>query len=100
VNVALDLTEIIDRLREELREEIRAAVRFEVEAASWPEWMSVETAARYLDVPAERLRKLKDRREIPFHQEGPGCRVFFARRDLDRWMETFRHGARGEGVRP
>jgi excisionase family DNA binding protein len=91
VNVALDLTEIVERLRAELREECRAQVRAEIEAASWPEWMSVETAARYLDASPERLRKLVARREIPFHQEAPGCRVFFARRDLDDWMTSCRH---------
>jgi excisionase family DNA binding protein len=56
----------------------------------WPEWMRIETAARYLDVPVERVRKLVARRKIPFHQEGRGCRVFFARRDLDAWMAEFR----------
>jgi excisionase family DNA binding protein len=54
----------------------------------WPEWMSVTTAAAYLDVPVERLRKLKERGRIPFSQEGRGCRVFFRRSDLDSWMGT------------
>jgi excisionase family DNA binding protein len=58
----------------------------------WPEWMSVETAARYLDVPEERVRKLKERREIPYYQEAPGCRVFFRRSELDDWMSNFRRG--------
>ena len=44
--------------------------------------MNVETAARYLDVPEERVRKLKDRRVIPYYQDGPGCRVFFRRAEL------------------
>jgi hypothetical protein len=57
------------------------------DAAGWPAWMSVETAARHLDSPVERLRKLKDRHAIPYSQEGPGCRVFFRRADLDAWME-------------
>jgi excisionase family DNA binding protein len=62
-------------------------------ADSWPAWMSVDTAARYLDVSPERLRKLQARRAIPYHQEGTGCRVLFCRRDLDNWMGTFRHDA-------
>ena len=57
---------------------------------SWPEWMSVETAARYLDVPVERIRKLKDRGALPFYQEAPGCRVFFRRSELDKAMEVTR----------
>src|SRR3954462_14838633 len=63
---------------------------------SWPPWMTIETAARYLDVSVERLRKLKDRRRIPYHQEGVGCRVFFSRADLDQWLGCFRHGMRSE----
>ena len=56
----------------------------------WPEWMAIETAARYLDVSPHRLRKLVSRREIPFHQEDKGCRVLFRRGDLDDWMSSFR----------
>jgi excisionase family DNA binding protein len=48
--------------------------------------MSIETAARYLDAPVERLRKLKERRAIPFSQEAPECRVHFSRSALDEWM--------------
>lgn len=57
---------------------------------SWPAFMSVETAARYLDVSPERLRKLQARGEVPYLQEAPGCRVFFSREDLDEWMAGFR----------
>jgi excisionase family DNA binding protein len=60
---------------------------------AWPEWMNVETAANYLDVSPERLRKLQARREVPFHQEAPGCRVLYGRSDLDQWMNSFRHPA-------
>lgn len=66
----------------------------QLDQEAWPEWMSVERAAKYLDVSPERLRKLQARREIPFHQEAPGCRVFFRRHDLDDWMSAFRLPAR------
>lgn len=56
------------------------------DAAGWPEWMSAPTAARYLDVSEERIRKLVQRRKIPFAQEAPGYRVFFHRPDLDAHM--------------
>jgi excisionase family DNA binding protein len=69
-------------------------VEHKLEHEAWPEWLSVETAARYLDVSPERLRKLQARREIPYHQEAPGCRVLFRRRDLDEWMTGFRQPAR------
>lgn len=65
----------------------------------WPEWMAVETAARYLDVSPQRLRKLVAVRQIPFHQEGRGCRVLFRRGDLDEWMAGFHIPVRN-GHRP
>jgi excisionase family DNA binding protein len=52
--------------------------------------MSVETAARYLDVSPERVRKLQARGVLPYYQEGPGCRVFFNRRELDDAMIVHR----------
>jgi hypothetical protein len=55
-------------------------------AGGWPEWMGVGTAARYLDMSIERVRKLKDRGVLPCYQEAPGCRVFFRRVDLDAAM--------------
>jgi excisionase family DNA binding protein len=64
-------------------------------AEPWPEWMSIATAARYLDVEPERLRKLQARRSVPYYQEGPGCRVFFRRSELDEWMSRFRSVSRG-----
>ena len=57
---------------------------------AWPEWMSIETAARYLDVPVERIRKLVARRAIPFSQESLGCRLSFNRRELNAWMDANR----------
>lgn len=61
---------------------------------SWPEWMNVDTAAGYLDCTPERIRKLVARREIPYHQEAPGCRIFFRREELDTWMAASRRGPR------
>ena len=91
----LDVGALIRRLREELRSELLEELRAERATAPWPEWMSVEMAARYLDFSEERVRKLKESRRIPFHQEGPGCRVFFRRTELDEWMRAFRHPVRG-----
>ena len=61
---------------------------------SWPEWMNIATAASYLDCTPERVRKLVARREIPYHQEAPGCRIFFRREELDTWMAASRRGPR------
>ena len=55
-----------------------------------PEFMSVDTAARYLDVSPERIRKLQARKKLPYYQESVGCRVLFRRTDLDEWMAKLR----------
>lgn len=90
----LDLTPIVESLREHLRGDLLRELGGDRDHAKWPEWMSVETAANYLDVTVERVRKLKDRREIPYYQEAPGCRVFFRRSELDEWMSGFRRATR------
>ena len=72
-------------------------------AAEQPEFMSVETAARYLDVSPERIRKLQARGKIPYYQESVGCRVLFRRADLDEWMAKLRtdvHNAGGLAGKP
>lgn len=60
----------------------------------WPEWMSVETAARYLNISPERVRKLQSRGVLPVYQEARGCRVFFRRSELDQAMESWRTSCR------
>jgi excisionase family DNA binding protein len=62
----------------------------------WPEYMGVERAAAYLDMTPEALRKLVQRRKIPFSQEGPGCRLSFARADLDEYARRHRIDPIGE----
>ena len=52
----------------------------------WPEWMSVSTAALYLDCPSGRLYKLAQRDQIPHLREGG--RLFFARVQLDEWRHA------------
>jgi excisionase family DNA binding protein len=58
-------------------------------------WLSVEHAAAYLDLPAERLRKLIGRRELPFYQEAAGHRILLNARELDDWLAASRHAPRG-----
>jgi excisionase family DNA binding protein len=87
-----DLDGLIDAVVEGVTKALDARDAAE---GGWPAFMSVETAARYLDVSVERVRKLKERQEIPYIQEAPGCRVLFARRDLDAWMGDLRHAKRG-----
>jgi excisionase family DNA binding protein len=97
-NIGQDFVELLRAL---IRDEVLALLpHAETDRDAWPEWMSVETAARYLDVSPERVRKLQARGEIPYYQEAPGCRVMFNRRELNAWMQAFRrvHGVHWEGT--
>jgi hypothetical protein len=52
--------------------------------------MDSKAAAAYLGISIHALHKLTAAREIPFEQDGPGCKCWFRRSQLDRWR-------RGEG---
>ena len=64
--------------------------RLAAAAEPWPEHMGIERAAAYLDMTPDALRKLVQRRKIAFSQEGPGCRLSFARADLDEYARRHR----------
>lgn len=89
--IAIDLSAELERLRVELRDELLETLRDE---RRWPEFMDIRTAAAYLDVPVERLRKLKERGAVAFIQERRGARVFFKRSDLIAFMDDQRVEAR------
>jgi excisionase family DNA binding protein len=88
--VIVDLTAEFERLKLELLAQLRLELRAEQE--QWPSWMSVQTAARYLDMPEGRIRKLVARGEIPYHQEDVGCRISFSRTEVDAWMASLGGG--------
>ena len=55
-------------------------------------WLSVESAARYLDWPKQRLYKLSAQGAIPhYKQQG---RLLFHRGELDQWLRSFAQGER------
>lgn len=87
----LDLSAEFERLRAELREELLTELR-DHHADSWPGWLDVPTAARYMSVSPERVRKLIAARRLPFSQEGPGCRVLIERRALDDHLRSMQSG--------
>jgi excisionase family DNA binding protein len=49
------------------------------------EWFDSRHAAEYLGVHRDTLRKLAAERAIPSEQDGPGCKLYFRRSDLDAW---------------
>jgi len=53
-------------------------------------WLDACGAAEYLGVHRDTLRKLAAQRAIPTHQDGPGCKLYFRRDELDEWRRTAR----------
>ncbi len=74
-----------DALSEYVAEKVAARLAGGFPAAP-PPWLDVDGAALHLGCSTERVRKLVQRRAIPFHQERPGARLFFNRRELDEWL--------------
>jgi excisionase family DNA binding protein len=48
-------------------------------------WLDSIGAAAYLSLSRHALHKLTASREIPFEQDGPGCKLWFKRSELDAW---------------
>ncbi len=51
------------------------------------EWLDANAAAEYLSLPRSTIHKLTAERAIPFAQDGPGCKLYFKRSELDAWRE-------------
>jgi excisionase family DNA binding protein len=51
-----------------------------------PEYLDTKQAAARLGLTVPTLEKLKQRGHIPYTQEAPGQKVWYARRDLDAWQ--------------
>jgi excisionase family DNA binding protein len=48
-------------------------------------WLDTKQAAIYVGLSSHALHKLTAAREIPFEQDGPGCKCWFRRSELDAW---------------
>jgi len=55
------------------------------------EWLTSKQAAAYVGISVNALHKHTSARMIPFVQDGPGCKMWFKRSELDAWR-------RGESV--
>lgn len=70
---------VIDRLVE------RAAAHASEQVG---EWLDARRAAEYLGIHRDTLRKLAAQRAIPSHQDGPRCKLYFRRDELDEWRRS------------
>jgi excisionase family DNA binding protein len=48
-------------------------------------WLTARDAAAYVGLSVHALHRLTAERSIPFHQDGPGCKLWFRRSELDQW---------------
>lgn len=60
-------------------------------------WMDTTEAAAYLHVSPSRLRALAAAGTIGSEQDGPSCKRYYRRSDLDRWRQS--GGARSRAPR-
>jgi excisionase family DNA binding protein len=54
------------------------------------DWMDARAAASYLGIHRDTLRKLAAERSVPVHQDGPGCKLYFRRDEIDEWRRSSR----------
>lgn len=78
---------VVDQLIDQLVDRLAAAVaeRLARHNSKTDEWFDSRHAAEYLGLHRDTLRKLAAERTIPSEQDGPGCKLYFRRSDLDTW---------------
>ncbi len=82
------LDQLLGRLADLIADRLMERAGEKTEPAS--EWMDARSAAAYLGVHRDTLRKLAAERAIPAHQDGPRCRLYFRRNELDDWRRSAR----------
>ena len=79
-----------DEALESLAERLAPRLARRLEHVTHPsdEWLTAKGAARYLGISVTALHKLTSARIIPFEQDGPGCKLWFRREQLDAWRRS------------
>jgi len=72
----------LDALADLLSERL---AREPVVVATRDEWLDAKRAAVHLGLSLNALHKLTASRLIPFEQDGPACKLWFRREDLNAW---------------
>ena len=68
----------------------RLVERTEAHSGEQAIWLDARSAAEYLGIHRDTLRKLAAQRAIPTHQDGPGCKLYSRRDELDEWRRSAR----------
>jgi hypothetical protein len=80
---------IVDRLMPEITARLDRSPPSAIPEADG--WLDSKGAAAYLGITINALHKLTAAREIPFEQDGPGCKLWFKRSELDDYRSAGRH---------
>jgi excisionase family DNA binding protein len=90
-------TRLLDIVFSELEEDSNECVRFAQLLGPWlprhaatdtpitDGWLDTKRAAEYLGISRRSLHKLTAAQAVPFAQDGPGCKCWFKRSELDAW---------------
>jgi len=86
-NAALAESSILETLLDHISDRLAAVIAQRIATTDDrpDEWFDSRHAAEYLGVHRDTLRKLAAERAIPSEQDGPGCKLYFRRSDLDAW---------------
>lgn len=76
------ISELAERVAQRIAEQALAP------ANETGEWFDSRHAAEYLRIHRDTLRKLAAERAIQSEQDGPGCKLYFRRADLDAWRNS------------
>jgi excisionase family DNA binding protein len=86
-DAALAESSILEQLLDHIADRLAAVIteRLALSDDRPDEWLDSRHAAKYLGVHRDTLRKLAAERAILSEQDGPGCKLYFRRSDLDAW---------------
>jgi excisionase family DNA binding protein len=78
---------VIDQIAERVAQRLAALIDrcSATEDGGDDEWFDSRHAAEYLGIHRDTLRKLAAESAIPSEQDGPNCKLYFRRGDLDAW---------------
>jgi predicted DNA-binding transcriptional regulator AlpA len=80
-----DVDSLSDAVIEALARRLAPCMTVVRSAAPADGWLDFDGALEHLGMKRGTLYKLTSARTIPFHQDGPGCKLWFLRSELDEW---------------
>jgi excisionase family DNA binding protein len=76
---------LLDRASDEALARLASRLKPHLGGLESDRWLTTTEAADYLGLTLGALHRLTAARRVPFVQDGPGCRCWFKRDELDAW---------------